>query len=126
MFKLDFKSNLKQIEKDMAAAEKRQRAKAARYLDDKLKEEATQRFGSSSEITKGVAHRNDKYSSRVGVGPDAYAAHLIEFGTDKRFTTKGIGSGEKGTGFIAAKPFVFPTFDENSQQVINIMQEVWF
>lgn len=126
MFKLDFKSHIKQIEKDMAAAEKKQRAKAARFLDGKLKETATQRFGSNSDITKGVDHRNDKTESKVGVGPKAYAAHLIEFGTDKRFTTKGIGSGAKGTGFIKADPFVFPTFEENASEVVNIMSEVWF
>ncbi len=124
MFK--YTSFIKDINKELEKIEYRQRSKAARFLSGKLKQTATERFGSGSDITKGIGHINNKDSSRVGVGPKAYAAHLIEFGTDKRFTTKGIGSGPKGTGHIQAKPFVFPTFDDNAQEVVNIMQEVWF
>jgi len=121
MFQMKFTSYLKDVEKEMQKAEKRQRAKAAKYLDEKLTETATARFGSDSDITQGIAHRNDKYQSKVGVGPKAYAAHLIEFGTDSRFTKLG-----KSTGHITANPFVFPTFDNESDAVMSIMQEAWF
>ena len=123
---MKFNSYIKEINKELEKVERRQRGKAVKLLKNKLKQKATERFGSGSNITKGIGHISDKYESRVGVGPKAYHAHLIEFGTDTRFTTKGIGSGEKGTGHIQAEPFVFPTFEENTQAVINIMQEVWF
>jgi len=126
MFKMQFTSYLKDVEKEMQKAEKRQRAKAAKYLDGKLTETTTARFGSDSNITKGVNHINEKYESKVGFGKPAYAAHLVEFGTDTRFTTKGIGSGKKGTGHITASPFFVPTMEEESAAIINIMQEAWF
>ena len=118
---MKFNSYIKEINKELEKVERRQRGKAVKLLKKKLKQKATERFGSDSDITKGIGHISDKYESRVGVGPKAYAAHLIEFGTDSRFT-----KGGRSTGHIQAKPFVFPTFEENTQAVINIMQEVWF
>ena len=121
MLALKFTSYVSKVQKEMEAAEKKQRAKAAKYLTDRLKDEASLKFGAGSSMVKGVGHRNDKDESRVGMGPPAYSAHLIEFGTDSRFTKSG-----KATGHIQAKPFIFPLFDREAGAVTQILQEEWF
>lgn len=121
MFKLSLETYGKDVIKEMRKAERRQRTKAARYMHKKLKQEAQSRFGAESDITKGVVYRHDKEASLVGMGPPAYAAHLIEFGTDSRYTKSG-----KPTGYIRADPFVFPTFDREAAATIQILSEAWF
>ena len=126
MFNYKFTSYSAELARELNKMERKQRMKAARYLTKKVIEVATQRFGADSNITKGITYDHGTYLSRVGFQKPAYHAHLIEFGTDTRFTTKGIGSGSKGTGHIQANPFFVPTLENNTQAVINIMQEVWF
>ena len=119
--KVSFHSYLKDIQRDLDKFERKARMKAARFLKKKLKEKTTSLFGASSNITKGINHKHTKFSSLVGFGPKAYAAHLIEFGTDSRFKKSG-----KGTGHIAANPWIFRTMESNSLAVMKILQEAWF
>lgn len=121
MKSVKFTSFLDEIEKEMGRAEKEQRKEAARYLRKQLKSVAKEKFGSQSDITAGVRYANYRDFSEVGMGKPAYHAHLIEFGTDNRFTKAG-----KSTGYIKADPFVFPTFNREKNAVIDIMSKMWF
>lgn len=122
-FKLDFKSNLDAVNRKLEQAERRQRVRAAQHLKKALKATAVGRFGAESDITKGVGtqHKHADSESLVGMGPPAYAAHLIEFGTDLRYKSDG-----RATGRVAAMPFVFPTFARESAEVVAILSEEWF
>jgi len=121
-----FKSYFDKVEKEMYKYERKNRIKATKYLKKQLKKETASIFGAKSDLTKGVGSKHARYSSYVGFGYPAYHAHLIEFGTDKRFAKKGPGSGPKGTGHVKANPWVFRTFEANALAVMKILQEAWF
>lgn len=112
-----FKSYVDEIKKDLEKEQKKKINKAAGYVQRKLKRKATQRFGKNSNITKGVARKTLKNAALVGIGPPGFAAHLVEFGTDERFTKKG-----DPKGHIKANPFVLPTFEEEASEVIKILE----
>lgn len=118
---LRFESYLGDIEKEMNKQEKKARAKAGRHVRKKLKVKAVQRFGIDSDITKGIGLKNLPRVTLVGVGPPAQAMHLIEFGTDARFTKSG-----KATGHVKAKPLIIPTLEEEAVTVGQILNKEWF
>lgn len=118
---LKFDSFFNDIERDLERVAKDRRIKAAAHVKKKLRRKAKQKFGSGSDITKGVGHKHLKRVSLVGIGPPGHHAHFIEFGTDGRYTKDG-----KYKGFVKADPFVVPTYKEESDAVRRIMSEVWF
>lgn len=128
-FKLKYTSFLDEIEKDFKKEEKAARAVAAKHLRKKLKEKTVERFGTDSNITKGVRMQNLKHISLVGIGPPGYQAHLIEFGTDERYQKSG-----KPTGQITSRrkhgprnnAFVMPTFNEETKAIMEILSREWF
>lgn len=117
-FKLEL--NFGDVQKEIDKTEKKKRAKATKHVAKVLKQNASSKFGTDSNITKGIGHINEKFESKVGVGPPAYHAHLVEFGTDSRYT-----KGGKPTGYIKADPFMIPTFEEEAAAVERILYEEW-
>lgn len=66
-----------------------------------------------------VKYSKDKWSAKVGaMGKNSAHAHLVEFGTVER-TQKTTG---RDTGKMPAKPFLFPSYEENRQEYINGMK----
>lgn len=120
MYGVKYNSYLKEINQALVKAEKERRGKAAKFVANQLKDVTTSKFGSDSGLTKGVKYVNDIEDSKVGIGAPGFHAHLIEFGTDDRFTKSG-----KGTGHVTADPFIFKTFDENAEAVKEILSEPW-
>jgi len=118
---LNYESFMGDISKDLHRYAKDAVRKAGKHVKSKLKQKSTQKFGASSNITKGIGSKFLKTTSIVGVGPPAHAAHLIEFGTDDRFQKSG-----HPTGHIAPDPFVFPTYAEESPAVVAILSKEWF
>ncbi len=62
-----------------------------------------------------------KATKRGAIAPHA---HLLEYGHQ---LVKGgkLGSGGKVIGFVAARPFMRPAFDNNKSKVINTMRRVF-
>ena len=118
---LKYESFLGDIDKEINAIARKRRIIAGNHVKKKLRQVASQKFGASSNITKGIGSKQLKTSSVVGVGPPAQAAHLIEFGTDERYQRKG-----KYTGRIKKDPFVFPVYIAEAPEVERILSEEWF
>jgi len=75
----------------------------------------------------GVYHKNEKKRSLVGYGPDAYHAHLIEFGTDQRFVKnyRGKPGVRKGVGRMEKRPILQPVLESEAGAVKRILSETW-
>jgi HK97 gp10 family phage protein len=116
-----FKSFIKEIDKKMDKEERHARTEAAKHVRKRLKDVSISRFGRNSNITKGIGYKNLKKSTVVGVGTPGNHAHLIEFGTDDRYTKAG-----KPAGHVTANPFVIPTFEEEKDKIIEILRKEWF
>jgi len=135
---IKYQSFVKNVMKDMRKAEKKQLRNAAVHLRKKIKQKLKVTAGKSlpgqtpgkvtGNLIKGIRFAfKDPSSFRptidtvfVGVGPPAYHAHLMEFGTRIRTTKKGVNKGH-----VLPRPFLIPTFQEETQAVINIMSEPW-
>lgn len=57
-------------------------------------------------------------------GKIAPHAHLIEYGHQQVVGGK-LGSGGKVVGFVAARPFMRPAFDNNKQKIVNTMRRIF-
>jgi len=135
---IKYQSFVKEVMKDIRKAEKKQLRKAAVHVRGKIKQKLKGVAGRSlpgqvpghitGDLIKGVkfAFKNPNTMRPttdevfVGVGPPAYHAHLLEFGTRIRKTKKGVNKGQ-----VLPRPFIIPTFQEETQAVINIMSERW-
>jgi len=115
-----YNSYIRRINKDLAKEERLKISKAADFLKQKLKEKIEILYGKASDLYKGAASSKSKSFAKVGMGRPAYHAHLLEFGTDDRYTKTG-----KFSGHVAPRPFVFPTFEENADEVEKIISETW-
>lgn len=117
--KMIYKSYVSEIQKDIKKIEKGILKEASIHVRDKIKEKLkTLGIGKKTgNLVKGIKYEilNDDVSI-VGAAPPAYHAHLLEFGTVERKTKKG-----KRTGKMTMKPFIIPTFIEESDAVKNIM-----
>lgn len=116
-----YKSYFKEAAKKINDSAKRQREKANEHLVAKIKDKIAQMFGINSTLYKGVGYVDNKDQSFVGMGKPASRAHLIEFGTDDRYSKSG-----KYSGHVAPKPFLLPTFNEERKRIISILSERWF
>lgn len=116
--------------KDIDLAEKKVRMQASNHLVKKMKEKVSDKYfkGSHSRageapgvftgnLKKGIGLKDNPnaHETQVGVGPPAYHAHLLEFGTVER----------PGKGRILPRPFVMPTFEEEKEVVGVILSQKW-
>jgi HK97 gp10 family phage protein len=117
--KFIYKSFIGDVFKDIKTIEKEALKAASKHVQKKMKEKVKaigigKRTGN---LLKGIKYDiRDSDSAFVGVGPPAYHAHLIEFGTLDRWTKKGTYKGK-----VTKKPFIIPTLEEESEAVRNIM-----
>ena len=130
MSKFKFTSFIKEVNKDLLKAEKRQIKKAAKHLVSKMKKKVNMRGHSQpgqapskrgGNLKKGIGYKiigNDLVL--VGYGPPAQHAHLMELGTKDRQTKTG-----KNTGKVSKRPVLIPTFEEEAGPVEKILSEKW-
>jgi HK97 gp10 family phage protein len=116
--------------KDIDEAAKKRIRKAASVvrlaLRKKIKEKFKKRTGN---LLKGAVYdirANGEYAV-VGMAPPAHHAHLLEFGTHPRVVKNHLGKkgSAKEVGRIAETPFVFPTFEEQKENVETILSGTW-
>jgi hypothetical protein len=132
-------SYIKDVIRDIGKPEKKARSKAAQHLVKKMKEKVNDQYFKgyhsipgeppgkiTGDLQKGIGSKdiNSKHKTLVGVGPPAYHAHLLEFGTAERYTPVKNGSTRR-SGRVAPRPFIFPTFQEESDVVGKILSERW-
>ncbi|MBN1604620.1 MAG: HK97 gp10 family phage protein [Chitinispirillaceae bacterium] len=131
MSKFKFTSYLKDVQRDLDKGEKRNRKKAAAHLVSKLKENLSKEYPAgtasppgaapglvSGDYKKGIGSKDIGNATLVGVGPPAYHAHLLEFGTEDRFTKDGTFRGR-----VEPRPVVYPTFEAEADEVKKILSE---
>jgi HK97 gp10 family phage protein len=136
--KMNGRSFINSVIRDMEKAEEKLLDKAAAYLRDKLKAKVKNKGVSvpgnppgkqSGDLIKGIKFvRADSGASRlVGFGKPASHAHLLEFGTGPRVVKnfRGHKGVTKDVGPMAPRPFMVPTFEEEAQNVENILSENW-
>lgn len=126
-----------QIINDLEKAQGKALDKAAAYLRGKLKDKVRNKGVSSpgnppgqqsGDLIKGIKFVRDGDDKRlVGFGPPAYHAHLLEFGTGPRIVKnyRGHKGVTKDVGAMAPRPFMIPTFEEESGAVEQILSENW-
>ncbi len=77
----------------------------------------------ASKLTRNQARkaeREGKHLTLMFVGPRSPHAHLVEFGTAQRFRKREKWAG-KSTGAMPPQPFMRPAWDENRDQVLEIL-----
>lgn len=121
-----YQSFMKDVFSDIVKIEKETLREAAIHIRKKMKEKVSKKGRSFPGMPPGVKTGNlkrgikyqirDRDSALVGLGPPAQHGHLLEFGTKVRKTKKGVNKGH-----ILPRPFVRPTFEEESETVKKIM-----
>lgn len=124
-----YKSFVNEVFSDMKEIENETLREAAKHVRNKMKKKVSKKVPSSPGMPPGLNVGNLKKGIRfeikksimgkvafVGLGPPAQHGHLLEFGTIERYTKKGVPKGK-----VLARPFVIPTFDEESEAVKRIM-----
>ncbi len=71
----------------------------------------------TNRLRKGIKTAFDPKKHESFVGTTAPHSHLLEFGTVDRFKKSGAASGEQ-----KERPFFIPTFREETDEVIKIME----
>jgi HK97 gp10 family phage protein len=132
-----YTSYLTSVINDLGKGQEKALDKAAIYLVKKLKEKLGHRglvgpdttpHKRTGNLQKGMMF--DKVidgSRRVGAGPPASRAHLLEFGTGPRIVKNFYGHKgvTKDIGPLRPHPFMVPTFEEEAENVENILTENW-
>lgn len=129
---LNFKLNLftDAVLKDIQKGEKDLRGKAARHLRKVVARKIKQRKISlpgeppgrvTGDLLRGLKMSNRKTVALIGFKPPAQHATILEFGgKDIREHKTG-----KSTGYMDARPVLFPTFAEEAPTVRKIMSGDW-
>jgi len=117
-----FKSYMKDVEKEILKADKELRDKAATVVVNELKTMLNNPTGDvpktvTGNLKKGVAKKNQRYSSIVGFKAPAYHAANVEFGHDIVVNGKSTGKRAK------PHPFLAPSFEKTKTEVIKILSE---
>lgn len=130
MPKGSFKSYVKQINKDLESISKERIKESAKYLQGKIKDKIKNKNISqpgqppgkrSGDLLKGIKYDiKDNETALIGVGPPASHAHLLEFGTMERRKKDG-----RPTGRMIKRPFLLPTFIEESGNIRKMMSGYW-
>jgi hypothetical protein len=113
---------MKEVEKDILKADKELRDKAASVVVNELKTMLNNPTGDvpkkvTGNLIKGIAKKNQKYSSIVGFRAPAYHAANLEFGHD--IVVKGKSTGKRAK----PHPFLKPAFEKTKTEVIKILSE---
>jgi HK97 gp10 family phage protein len=110
---------------------------AANHVKNAMKRKVSARGGSSKpgdppRRDSGDLYRGIKTAKRgdarlVGVGKPAQHAHLLEFGTGPRIVLNYAGKKgvRKDVGRVVPRPFMRPTFVEESDAVEKILSKAW-
>jgi hypothetical protein len=131
------KSFVKDTIKDLERSDARLRLKAARHVQEKVIQKITARQSEyvgfnkyrgsapgqapgefTGNLAKGIKVRGEQYSAIVGAVAPAYHATLLEFGTRSRVNPR---TGKLNN--MAARPFLYPTFEEESGAIKEILSE---
>jgi HK97 gp10 family phage protein len=124
------KSFAKQIERDLKKGRREKLKKAGQHVRKKIRGKIKHKRISqpgeppgrySGNLYKGIRYEVREEEALVGAAPPAYHAHLLEFGTEKRT----VGKTGKDAGKVEARPFIFPTFEEEKEEVKRILSEEW-
>lgn len=121
-----FESYVDAINKDIDKYETERRKKAVQYLAKKLRQKIKNQYGKGN-LYKGVAHVTYDKLSKVGYTKPAQHAHLIEFGTDRRFVMnyKGKKNNQKDVSYMKPNPILKNTINEESPMVEKILASGW-
>jgi len=118
----------KQIEKDLAKAERDKLRKAANLFKRRLRANI-KALGLVDEgnLLKGVDSITMEHASLIGIGAPGFHALILEYGTGERFT---LGNGEKrtkvrSTGSVGPTHFFLKTMQESAADVQKILTEDW-
>ena len=134
---MNSRSFIKEVIRDLEESQSKALDKAAAYLRDKLKAKVRNKGVSkpgsppgkqTGSLIKGIKFvRQDAISRLVGFGKPASYAHLLEFGTGPRIVKnyRGKKGVTKDVGPMAPRPFMVPTFEEEAENVDNILSEKW-
>jgi hypothetical protein len=134
MFANKSKSFIKEVIRDIDKIALQRRKLASAHLVKVMKEKADKQGPSlpgqppakdEGNLKKGIGSKHLEDVSLVGYGPPAHHGHLMELGTKERRTKTGIGSGPRGSGHVEPRPLIFPTFEEESGAVEEIMSKQW-
>jgi len=128
-------SKIREVCADLDKAQERELDKAAAYLRQKLKDKVSKKRISlpgeppgrqSGNLKKGIKFTREPGNRFIGVGSPAQHAHLLEFGTGPRLVKNYRGKGmSKLVGPQAPRPFIIPTFEEESDNIKKILSEQW-
>jgi len=118
---VEFKSYLREVEKEIQKADKELRSQAAEVVFNEIKSSLENPSGGvpktvSGNLKKGLARKNSKWSSIVGFKSPAYHAAMVEFGGDV------IRKGQK-TGTRKPHPFLKPAFERKQNEIIKILSQ---
>jgi len=123
-----YKSFVDDVFKDMVKSEKKILRKAAAHVRKKMREKVSRKSRAKPGMPPGLGEGNlrrgikfdvvDRDHALVGLSSPAQHGHLLEFGTQERYTEKGVYKGR-----VAPMPFVIPTFMEETEAVRQIMRE---
>ena len=117
---------LNKIEKDIKAAEKQRRRKAATIVARQMRKNLSTRYSGSSpegefpgqvtgDLKKSIGMFNGKTASIVGTkNPLGNHAHLLEF-----------GHRDINGKIVPARPFLGPTFREMAPTIKAILSDRW-
>lgn len=132
-----YKSYIDNIIRDLDKAEAKQLRKAASHVARKMRKKVSVEFFDDDasapgnppgrrtrNLRKGIGYTKGHHEFLVGVGPPAYHAHLLEFGTAERYQKTKKGN-SRFVGLVEPRPFVFPTLDEETGAVKRILSESW-
>lgn len=127
---------IKEVIAELDKVQERQLDKAATHLRQKLKEKVSKKQISrpgeppgrrGGDLKKGIRFTRMPGERFVGFGAPAYHAHLLEFGTGPRFVKN--YHGKKGVfkmvGPQAPRPFMIPTFEEEKENIKDILSDPW-
>ena len=116
-----FKSYMKEVEKELLKKDKELRNKAATVVMAEIKNilnnpTADSPKKRSGNLIKGLKKANGKFSSIVGFKAPAFHAFLVEYGGDVVRNGKKIGERKP-------KPFLKPAFERKKKEMIDILSE---
>jgi hypothetical protein len=119
---------INEVIRDLEKSEKKRLNEAAVHLVKKLKENVKKQWKRhSGDLLKGIGHKELQHAQLVGYGPPAFHAHLLEMGTEHRVVKNYFGKQgvKKEVGKIKAHPVIFPTFEQETSAVEEILSRPW-
>lgn len=119
------KGDFKKVTNELWREEMERMVKAAKYVKEKIREkiDAVGIGDKTHRLRKSIKYK--RTNNAVFVGSTDPKAHLIELGTEERTVQNYMGKEgvTKAVGRMDPTPFVQPTFEEEKQNVKNIMAE---